>query len=187
MLDFYRGMDISSLPQSLAEGMRVKDRDGLEMEPFELLKKYGVNSVRLRIWNDPGAVPQAKGYCDLEHTLQMAEKIKENHMSFLLDFHYSDHWADPANQRKPAAWENLSFSELEEAVYSFTGDTLARLKEEGLLPDIVQIGNEIRSGLLFPEGELPDYAGMVKLVNAGIRGAREVADAEQMQIMIHLD
>lgn len=187
MLDFYRGMDISSLPQSLAEGMRVRDRDGLETEPFELLKKYGVNSVRLRIWNDPEAVPQAKGYCSLEHTVRMAEKIKENQMSFLLDFHYSDHWADPANQRKPKAWENLSFSELEEAVYSFTRDTLLRLQEEDLLPDMVQIGNEIRSGLLFPEGELPDYAGMVKLVNAGIRGAREVADADRMQIMIHLD
>lgn len=187
MLDFYRGVDISSLPRSLAEGMRVRDRDGSETDPFELLKKYGVNSVRLRIWNDPGAVPEAEGYCGLEDTLWMAGKIKENHMSFLLDFHYSDYWADPANQRKPKAWENLSFSELEEAVYSFTRDTLARLREEGLLPDIVQIGNEIRSGLLFPEGELPDYAGMVRLVNAGIRGAREAAGAQQLQVMIHLD
>jgi len=187
MLDFYRGMDISSLPQGLAEGLQVRDRDGSETTPFELLKKYGVNSVRLRIWNDPEAVPEAEGYCSLEHTLRMAEKIKENHMSFLLDFHYSDYWADPATQRKPEAWEKLSFPELEEAVYTFTRDTLARLKEEGLLPDIVQIGNEIRSGLLFPEGELPDYRGMVKLVNAGIRGAREAAGEERMQVMIHLD
>lgn len=187
MLDFYKGMDISSLPQSLSEGMKVKDRDGSDISPFELLKKYGVNAVRLRLWNQPECVPDAKGYCNLEHTLQMAKKIKENGMSFLLDFHYSDFWADPANQRKPKAWENLSFSELEEAVYTFTGDTLMRLKEEGLLPDMVQIGNEIRSGLLFPEGELPDYEGMVKLVNAGIRGARAVAGPEQMQVMIHLD
>ena len=156
MLDFYKGMDISSLPQSLSEGMQVKDRDGSDISPFELLKKYGVNAVRLRLWNQPECVPDAKGYCNLEYTLQMAKKIKENGMSFLLDFHYSDFWADPANQRKPKAWENLSFSELEEAVYTFTGDTLMRLKEEGLLPDMVQIGNEIRSGLLFPEGELPD-------------------------------
>lgn len=187
MLDFYKGVDISSLPQNLAEGMIVRDRDGSVTEPFELLKKYGVNSVRLRIWNDPESVPEAKGYCSLEHTLQMAGKIKEHHMSFLLDFHYSDFWADPAKQRKPRAWEGLSFSELEEAVYSFTRDTLTRLKEENLLPDMVQIGNEIRSGLLFPDGEVPDYAGMVKLVNAGIRGAREVAGPERMQVMIHLD
>lgn len=187
MLDFYKGMDISSLPQNLAEGMTVRDRDGSVTEPFALIRKYGVNSVRLRIWNEPERVPQAKGYCSLEHTLRMARKIKENHMSFLLDFHYSDFWADPANQRKPKAWEDLSFSGLEEAVYSFTRDTLLRFQEEGLLPDMVQIGNEIRSGLLFPEGEVPDYAGMVKLVNAGIRGAREVAGPDRMQVMIHLD
>lgn len=187
MLDFYMGADISSLPRNLAEGMAVRDRDGRETEVFELLGKYSVNSIRLRIWNDPKCVPEARGYCDLEHTLGMARKIKENHMSFLLDFHYSDYWADPANQRKPRAWEDLGFAELQEAVYSFTRDTLLRLKEEDLLPDMVQIGNEIRSGLLFPEGEVPDYAGMVKLVNAGIRGAREAAGDAPMQIMIHLD
>lgn len=186
MLDFYKGMDISSLPQNLAEGMTVRDRDGSVTEPFALIRKYGVNSVRLRIWNEPERVPQAKGYCSLEHTLRMARKIKENHMSFLLDFHYSDFWADPANQRKPKAWEDLSFSGLEEAVYSFTRDTLLRFQEEGLLPDMVQIGNEIRSGLLFPEGEVPDYAGMVKLVNAGIRGAREVAGPDRMLSLIHI-
>ena len=187
MFDFYKGMDISFLPQCLDEGMQISDRDGSSTTPFELLKKYGVNAVRLRIWNDPHQVPEAKGYCDLEHTVQMARKIREYGMSFLLDFHYSDHWADPAKQRKPKAWENLSFPELEKAVYTFTRDTLMRLKEEGLLPDMVQIGNEIRSGLLFPEGELPDYAGMVKLVNAGIRGARAAADADTMKVMIHLD
>ena len=187
MMDFYKGMDISFLPQCLDEGMQIRDRDGSDIMPFDLLKKYGVNAVRLRIWNDPHQVPEAKGYCDLEHTMRMARKIREYGMSFLLDFHYSDYWADPANQRKPKDWENLSFIELEEAVYTFTRDTLTKLKEEGLLPDMVQIGNEIRSGLLFPEGELPDYIGMVKLVNAGIRGARDIADADTMQVMIHLD
>ncbi len=187
MLDFYKGMDISSLPRSLAEGLQVRDRDGSEAEAFELMRKYGVNSVRLRLWNDPSCVPEAGGYCDLEHTIRMAEKIKENHMSFLLDFHYSDYWADPANQKKPRAWEGLSPRELEEAVYGFTRDSLLRLKQEGLLPDMVQIGNEIRSGLLFPQGEVPDYEGMVRLVNAGIRGARSVARKEEMQVMIHLD
>lgn len=187
MLDFYKGMDISFLPQCLDEGMTVRDRDGTPTEPFALLKKYGVNSVRLRLWNEPERVPEAKGYCSLEHTLKMAEKIRENGMSFLLDFHYSDFWADPANQKKPFAWANLSLEQLEEAVFTYTRDTLLRFEEKGLLPDMVQIGNEIRSGLLFPEGELPDYAGMVSLVNAGIRGARSVASSDRMQVMIHLD
>ena len=103
------------------------------------------------------------------------------------DSHYSDFWADPGQQRKPKDWDNLSFKELKEAVFSYTRDTLTALKEDDVLPDIVQIGNEIRSGLLFPDGELPDYTKMVQLVNAGIRGARAAAGKDEMQVMIHLD
>lgn len=187
MLDFYKGMDISFLPQCLDEGMQVRDMDGKPTEPFTLLKKYGVNAIRLRIWNNPENVEEAKGYCSLDHTLQMAKKIAANGMSFLLDFHYSDFWADPAHQKKPLSWENLSREQLEEAVYAYTRDTLLAFESQGTLPDMVQIGNEIRSGLLFPEGELPDYEGMVRLINAGIRGAREVAGPDRMQVMIHLD
>lgn len=187
MLDFYKGMDISFLTQCLDEGMQVRDMDGKPAEPFSLLKKYGVNSIRLRIWNHPENVKESKGYCSLDHTLQMARNIVANGMSFLLDFHYSDFWADPAHQKKPKEWENLSREQLEDAVYEYTRDTLLALEKQGTLPDMVQIGNEIRSGLLFPEGELPDYEGMVRLINAGIRGAREVAEPDRMQIMIHLD
>lgn len=187
MLDFYKGVDISFLPQCMDEGMQVCDMDGRPADPFLLLKKYGVNAVRLRIWNNPENVEESKGYCSLNHTLQMAEKIVKNEMSFLLDFHYSDFWADPAHQKKPKEWEDLSREQLEEAVYTYTRDTLRIFESRGILPDMVQIGNEIRSGLLFPEGELPDYEGMVRLINAGIRGAREVAGPDRMQVMIHLD
>lgn len=186
-LDFYKGMDISFVPQYLDQGVQMRDMDGREMDPFALIKKYGVNAIRLRIWNNPENVKESGGYCSLEHTLKMAKKIRENGMSFLLDFHYSDFWADPAKQTKPKAWENLSRSELEEAVYQYTRDTLLAFEAQGTLPDMVQIGNEIRSGLLFPEGELPDFKGMTALVNAGIRGAREAAGPERMQVMIHLD
>lgn len=185
--DFYRGMDISGLPQNLDLGMQMRDMDGTEADPFALIKKYGVNAIRLRIWNNPENVKESGGYCSLEHTLEMAKKIRLNGMSFLLDFHYSDYWADPAQQRKPKAWENLSREELEQAVYEYTRDTLLALEAQGTLPDMVQIGNEIRSGLLFPEGELPDYKGMTALVNAGIRGVRSVAGPERIQVMIHLD
>lgn len=86
MLDFYKGMDISSLPQSLSEGMQVKDRDGSDISPFELLKKYGVNAVRLRLWNQPECVPDAKGYCNLEYTLQMAKKNQRKRYEFSVGF-----------------------------------------------------------------------------------------------------
>ncbi len=186
-LDFYKGADISFLPQCMDAGMQVKDFDGSVMEPIALLQKYGVNAIRLRIWHTPGNVPESGGYCDLEHTVALAKKICAHGMRFMLDFHYSDFWADPGQQRKPKDWEKLSGRELEEAVFSYTRDVLLTLQAEGVLPDIVQIGNEIRSGLLFPEGELPNYAGMTRLVNAGIAGARSVADSSQMQVMIHLD
>lgn len=180
-------MDISSLPELEERGVLFKDFDGSNMDPFDLMKKYGVNAVRLRLWNNPENVEEAKGYCDLEHTISMAKRIKEHDMSFMLDFHYSDFWADPGQQRKPKAWEKLNFDELKKAMYMFTRDTLLKLKENGVLPEIVQIGNEIRSGLLFPEGELPDYVHMVELVNAGISAARTVANADTMKVMIHLD
>lgn len=187
MQEFKKGMDISFLPELEDKGMKIRDFDGNEIDGFELVKKYGVNAIRLRLWNHPENVEESKGYCNLADTIAMAKRIKAHQMSFMLNFHYSDFWADPGKQRKPKAWENLDFSELKEAVFTYTRDTLLTLKEEGVLPEIVQIGNEIRSGLLFPEGELPDYKGMVELVNAGIQGARAVADSDTMKIMIHLD
>lgn len=186
MLDFYKGMDISGLPELEDGGTVLRDREGHPRDAFALAAEYGVNAIRLRLWNDPGQVPASGGYCDLAHTIAMAKRIRAQGMSFLLDFHYSDWWADPGKQTKPKAWEGLSFRELERAVFDYTRGTLLTLKEEGVLPDMVQIGNEIRSGLLFPEGELPDYEGMTKLVNAGIRGARAAA-GEDLQVMIHLD
>jgi len=186
-LGFCKGMDISGLPQHLDDGMQIKDLDGTPIEPFAFLKKYDVNSIRLRIWVNPENEPYSRGYCNLEHTLKMAKQVKENGMSFMLDFHYSDWWADPGKQKKPKAWEGLSREALEDKLYEYTREVLLALDAQGTLPEIVQIGNEIRSGLVFPEGELPDYKGMVGLINAGIRGARSVAGSDRMQVMIHLD
>ncbi len=185
--NFYKGMDISFLPQYMDRGIQIKDFDGTVADPFFLIKKYGVNSIRLRIWKNPENEPESGGYCSLAYTLAMAKKIKEWGMHFLLDFHYSDYWADPSSQKKPEQWKNLSFEELEQAVFDYTKDTLMVFKKEGVLPDMVQIGNEVRSGLLFPDGELPDYIHMVRLLNAGIRGARLAAGMDEMQVIIHLD
>ena len=186
MLDYYKGMDISFLQEYLEKGMKTYDLDGTLIDPLKLAKKHGVNAMRLRIWHTPENVPESGGYCSLERTIVMAKKIKQEGFDFLLDFHYSDWWADPGKQRKPMAWENLHGTELEEAVYTYTKKVLCALKEAGAMPDMVQIGNEIRSGLLFPDGELPDYVSMVRLVNAGIRAAREIGGKELL-IMIHLD
>ena len=181
------GMDVSSYPEMKDKGYRYYDENGTEIDVLEYGKKKGFNYGRLRLWNAPQNIPESGGYCDLLQTIAMAKRLKKLDIPYLLDFHYSDFWADPGQQRKPKDWENLSFKELKEAVFSYTRDTLTALKEEDVLPDIVQIGNEIRSGLLFPDGELPDYTKMVQLVNAGIRGARAAAGKDEMQVMIHLD
>ena len=120
MKNFLKGVDISSLPEYLEAGEVFCDEQGQPTEAFSLLEKNGINSVRIRIWNDPSAVPGAKGHCGLADTVAMAKRIKEHHMHFVLDFHYSDFWADPAKQRKPHEWEHLSFEELQQAVYDYT-------------------------------------------------------------------
>ncbi|MFV0344006.1 MAG: arabinogalactan endo-beta-1,4-galactanase [Anaerocolumna sp.] len=188
-MEFLKGMDISFLPEMLDRGGKFLDQHGSQRnDVFDLLKENGVNSIRLRIWNEPENVPQSKGYCNLDHTIKMAKKIKAYGMSFFLDFHYSDWWADPSKQEKPKAWKDLSFEELKVAVYEYTRDVLLTLEEENVYPDMVQIGNEIRSGMLFPEGEVPNYKELVALINAGIQGVR-AADGErhQTKIVIHLD
>lgn len=186
-MEFLKGMDISFLPEMLDNGAKFLDWDANERDVFEILKENGVNSIRLRLWNNPENVPESKGYCSLLQTIHMAKKIKEYGMSFFLNFHYSDWWADPGKQVKPKTWKDLSFEELKTAVYEYTKEVLHCLEEENVFPDMVQIGNEIRSGMLFPEGEVPKYEELVQLINAGIRGVRERAENHNTKIVIHLD
>ncbi len=182
---FLKGVDVSTIPEKEDKGLIFRDTDGTAGDPLDLLAGYGVNSVRLRIWNEPSNVPVSGGYCDLARTVAMARRIKEHDMHFLLDFHYSDHWADPGQQRKPAAWKDLDFEGLTKAVYDYTHRVLAVFSQNDALPDMVQIGNEIRSGMLFPDGAVPDYQALSALVNAGIRAVRDIS--ESIEVMIHLD
>ncbi len=182
---FLKGADISSVPGKEDLGLVFRDQDGNPGDPLDLLAKNGINSIRLRIWNEPANVPESGGYCDLSHTIAMARRIKDHDMHFMLDFHYSDFWADPGQQRKPAAWEGLDLEGLTKAVYEYTHHVLAELSANDALPDMVQIGNEIRSGMLFPEGAVPDYQALAALVNAGIRAVRDIS--EDIAVMIHLD
>lgn len=188
-MDFIKGMDISGLPEMMDLGAVFYDEFENQRNIFELLQENDVNSIRLRIWNEPENVPESGGYCNLQQTIEMAKKAKKYGMSVFLDFHYSDFWADPGKQFKPKAWENLSFQDLKQAVYDFTREVLIKMKEEGVLPELVQIGNEIRSGMLFPEGEVPNFTQLAVLVNSGIQAVRDVAleSESEIKIVIHLD
>jgi arabinogalactan endo-1,4-beta-galactosidase len=183
---FLNGMDVSFLDEIEREGGSFSD-GGQQGDCLAIMQGNGVNSIRLRIWNDP-----AHGYCNLERTLLLAKRIKALGLHFLLDFHYSDGWADPGKQTKPKAWEGLGFDGLKQALYDYTNEVLAALKANGTLPDMVQIGNEITPGMLWEDGKVADefdtdaqWSRFADLVKAGI-AATEAIDPN-INIMIHID
>lgn len=180
------GADISFLPELEARGMKFSD-SGVEKDAIQILKDHGFNYVRLRIFNDPardsGYSPK-KGFCDLAHTKQMAKRVKDAGMKLLLDFHYSDYWADPGKQYKPAAWRGFSFEELKKAVYDYTKKVIQELKDQGTTPDMVQIGNEINHGIIWPEGNVSNPDGLAQLLNAGIAAVKTVDPS--IVIMLHI-
>lgn len=187
MLEYVKGMDVSSLDEIEALGAKFYDH-GKQGDLFAILKSYGTNYIRLRLWNDPkseSGEPYGAGNSDMDVTLRLAKRVKAAGLKFLLDYHYSDCWADPGKQRKPKAWRGYSVEELEQAVYDFTKETLQTFVKEGVAPDMVQVGNELSNGLLWPEGKVPNYDNIAKFVSAGVRAVKEVVPTAK--IMLHLD
>ena len=185
---FIIGADISWVQQQEADGIRWTD-DGQQKDILTILKEHGFHWIRLRIFVNPAAEGgySEEGFCDLEHTLRMASRVKAAGMRLMLDFHYSDTWADPGHQTKPAAWSDLHGAALEKAVHDHTKRVVTALKKQGTPPDIVQIGNEISNGFLWPDGKVwktKDWASFRGLIKAGIAGAKEVDPT--VKIMIHL-
>jgi beta-galactosidase len=186
-VDRMLGADISFLPQLEDRGMKFYDTDGQQKDAIKILKDHGFNYIRLRIFNDPatdsGYSPK-KGFCDLQHTMAMAKRIKAAGMNFLLDFHYSDYWADPQKQYKPAAWKGQNFQQLKKSVYDYTKMVIQSLKDQGTAPDMVQVGNEINHGMIWPEGSIGNLDSLAQLIYAGINGVKAVSPATS--IMLHV-
>lgn len=180
------GADISFLPQLESRGIKFSD-NGVQKDAIEILKDHGFNYIRLRIFNNPAATkgysPQ-KGFCDLEHTKQMALRIKKAGMKLLLDFHYSDYWADPQQQNKPSAWEGLTDEKLALALKEYTKEVILALKSQGTTPDMVQIGNEINHGMVWPDGHIGNPDQLAQLIKAGVDGVKEVDPS--IIIMLHI-
>lgn len=187
---FYKGMDLSTIKEVETLGGKFYDH-GEEKDVFVILKSYGTNAVRLRLWNDPygeDGTPYGAGTNDLTTVIELTKRAKAHGMEVLLDLHYSDFWADPGKQRMPKAWRKMNADQLTEAVYTYTKDTLLALRKAGAYPDLIQVGNELSNGMLWPLGKLPEYGqydNLARFVRAGIRGVREV-DAH-MPVMLHLD
>jgi arabinogalactan endo-1,4-beta-galactosidase len=179
------GADISFLPQLESEGRKFYD-NGTEKDAIQILKDHGFNYIRLRIFNNPAADSgySKKGFCDLQNTLKMAQRIKDAGMGFLLDFHYSDNWADPGKQHKPSAWKTADYQQLQDSLKAFTRNTLLALKKQGTLPDMVQVGNEINHGMLWPDGRTKHLDTLASFFKSGIAGVRSVD--KSIKIMLHI-
>ncbi len=186
-IDKMLGADISFLPELENKGMKFYDLDGKEKDAIRILKDHGLNYVRLRIFNDPardsGYSPKL-GFCDLHHTLQMAKRVKAAGLKLLLDFHYSDYWADPQKQYMPKAWRGKSITELKKAVYDYTKMVIQALKDQGTAPDMVQIGNEINHGMIWPAGSVNNFDNLAQLFFAGIQAVKSVSPSTS--IMLHI-
>jgi arabinogalactan endo-1,4-beta-galactosidase len=182
------GADISSLPESEARGMKFSD-NGIPGDPIKIMKAHGFNYIRLRIFNEPGnpkgyAYKKSEAFCDLAHTMVMAKRIKAAGMKFLLDFHYSDYWADPQQQNKPLAWVGEDFPALKKSLYDWTVKVMTALKDQGTTPDMVQVGNEINHGMDWPDGEIGNLDSLAQLIYSGVQGVRAVS--RSTIIMLHI-
>jgi arabinogalactan endo-1,4-beta-galactosidase len=185
-IDRMIGADISFLPQLEARGIKFSE-NGLEKDGVLLLKEHGFNYIRLRVFvnpeNEKGYSPK-EGYCDLKHTLAIAKRVKDAGLKILLDYHYSDYWADPQQQNKPLAWQNLDFKTLKDSVKAHTIKVLRALKAQGTLPDMVQVGNEINHGMIWPDGHISNLDQLAELIKSGIEGVNAVDP--NIPIMEHL-
>ncbi|NMO98222.1 glycoside hydrolase family 53 protein [Paenibacillus lemnae] len=184
---FIYGADISFLDEiEVAEG-KFYDESGVN-DALTIMSQNGINSIRLRIWNDPDG-----GYCNLKRTLHMAKRIKEKGMHLLLCFHYSDVWADPKHQTKPKAWEALDYPALKQALYEYTHDVVQALQDQGTPPDMVQIGNEITFGIVWDTGSVNGELGeseeqwnqFTELMKTGISAVNAIDPA--IEVMVHID
>lgn len=185
---FILSADISYIEELEANGAVFKEA-GQADDIFAILARNGVNTIRLRLWHTP-----AEGWYDLESTIALAERTKAAGMQFLLDFHYSDTWADPGKQFKPAAWTGLSFDVLRDSIYTYTHAVLSAMKDREVLPAYVQIGNEISQGLLWDEGRVGgnfnsalQWSQLRTLLGDAIRAVRDVEGDKRIQTILHTD
>jgi len=181
---FAKGADISWLPQMEATGYKFYNANGQEEDCFKILKDHGINSIRLRTFVNPSD-DKASGHCSKDETVAMAVRAQKWGMKVMIDFHYSDTWADPGKQAKPKAWEGHDFPTLLNDLYNYTFDVMTALKTAGVSPDWVQVGNEIPGGMVYPEGSSTNWPQLVQLINKGYDAIKAVSP--ESKVILHVD
>lgn len=178
---FWLGADISGTTELEARGVQLRNAQGEPRENTALMHELGLNAVRLRVWVHP-----KDGLCGKDDVVRMARRAKDWGMALMIDFHYSDWWADPGQQNIPAAWKEMSYEDMKKALYDHTVDVLTAIREAGVEVRWVQVGNETTNGFLWPMGRAQEnmrqYAG---LTDAGYQAVKQVFP--QAQVIIHLD
>ena len=176
--DFIMGMDASCVPALEQGGVKYFDHDGTEKDVYQILSEHGINYIRVRIWNDPfdaAGNGYGGGNCDLDNAIAIGKRATQYGMKLLVNFHYSDFWADPGKQMVPKAWAGMNIDEKTEAVYQYTKDSLQKLVDAGVDVGMVQVGNETNGALC---GENSAEAGgwkrIMQLISAGSKAVREV-------------
>ncbi|WP_395575196.1 arabinogalactan endo-beta-1,4-galactanase [Streptomyces sp. BK79] len=174
-----KGADVSSLAKSEAMGGVYRTASGTPGDALGILRSAGMNYARLKVWVNP-----ADGYNDKARVLATAKRVKAQGMKLLVDFHYSDTWADPGAQSKPAAWAGHSYDRLKKDVYDHTYDVLSALEAQGTGADMVQVGNEINGGMLWSEGSTDHWTQLAGLINSGYDAVKRVDAATP--VALHL-
>jgi len=181
---FAKGADISWLPQMEASGYKFYNNQGVQEDCFKILKDHGINSIRLRTWVNPSD-DKFSGHCSKDETVAMAVRAKKWGMCVMIDIHYSDSWADPGKQVKPKAWEGHDFPQLLKDVYDYTFDVMTALKKAGVKPEWVQVGNEIPTGMIYPEGSTSNWNQLAQLINKGYDAIKAVSP--KTKVILHVD
>lgn len=178
---FAKGADVSWLTQLESEGVTFTDAAGNATECMRLLRdQCGVNSIRLRVWVNP-----AEGWNNIDDVMLKARRAASLNQRLMIDFHFSDTWADPGSQATPAAWADYDLDGLKTAVADHVTAMLSRLQAQGITPEWVQIGNETRGGMLYPIGSIDDPAAFTALVNAGYDAVKAIFP--EALVIVHLD
>ncbi|MFB5265822.1 arabinogalactan endo-beta-1,4-galactanase [Paenibacillus enshidis] len=183
---FAKGADISWVAGMEKQGYTWKDKRGVQKDVLQILRDdYQINSVRIRVWVNPNMNDYANGYMNADKAAELAARAKKLGMSIMLTLHYSDSWADPGQQNKPYAWRNFTFQQLMDAVWAHTVYVMNTMKQHGVTPDWVQIGNETNNGMLWEDGKasvnMKNYAW---LVNTGHNAVKSVSSSTKT--IVHL-
>ncbi|GAC1593727.1 MAG: glycosyl hydrolase 53 family protein [Hymenobacter sp.] len=182
---FAKGADTGWLQQMEANAYPFYNELGVAQDCFQTLKNKGINSIRLRVWVNPSMTDWVNGHCSPSEVVTMATRAKNLGFRIMIDFHYSDSWADPGKQTKPAAWANHTFAQLLTDVYDHTYSVMSSLKANGVYPEWVQVGNEIPNGMLWPEGSTSNFSQLAQLINKGYDAVKAVNATSK--VVIHLD